>query len=310
MVLGVGVIQIWGLHLNLGDREVLRGVNLCLQPGVIYGLLGPNGAGKSTTLSVITGLRKAHSGSVRVLGMDPARDGRSLRARIGVLPEQAGFYDWMSGRDYLDWSARLYGKRQGQAEALGLLRRVGLDTADPSGIGTYSRGMRQRLALARALINNPELLVLDEPTNGLDPRGRREIHDVLLGLSHKEGIGILLCTHLLDDVDRLCSSVGILAEGQTLLEGSIPDLLGRRRASLCYRILMAPGPHTILLPPGINVVTRIEDWWHIELAADLMPAEAWLRLMEAGFRILEIHREGGGLEELYLAATAPMQEAI
>ena len=242
--------------------------------------------------------------------MDPARDGRNLRARIGVLPEQAGFYDWMSGRDYLDWSARLYGKSQGQSGAIGLLHRVGLDPADPSGIGTYSRGMRQRLALARALINNPELLVLDEPTNGLDPRGRREIHDVLLGLSQNEGIGILLCTHLLDDVDRLCSSVGILAEGQTLLEGSIPDLLGRRRASLCYRILVEPGPHTILFPPGINVVTRIEDWWHIELAPDLVPAEAWLRLMEAGFRILEIHREGGGLEELYLAATAPQEEAI
>lgn len=242
--------------------------------------------------------------------MDPARDGRDLRARIGVLPEQAGFYDWMSGREYLDWSARLYGKRQGQSEAIGLLRRVGLDPADPSGIGTYSRGMRQRLALARALINNPELLVLDEPTNGLDPRGRREIHDVLLGLSQKEGIGILLCTHLLDDVDRLCSSVGILAEGQTLLEGSIPDLLGRRRASLSYRILVEPGPHTILFPPGIKVVTRIEDWWHIELAPDLVPAEAWLRLMKAGFRILEIHRRGGGLEELYLAATTPEQEAI
>lgn len=306
----MSVIQIWGLRLNLDDREVLRGVNLCLQPGVIYGLLGPNGAGKSTTLSVITGLRRADSGSVRVLGMDPAQEGRDLRARIGVLPEQAGFYDWMSGREYLDWSARLYGKRQGQSEAIRLLRRVGLDPGDPSGIGTYSRGMRQRLALARALINNPELLVLDEPTNGLDPRGRREIHNVLLGLSQKEGIGILLCTHLLDDVDRLCSSVGILSEGQTLLEGSIPDLLGRRRASLCYRIRVEPGPHTILFPPGINVVTRIEDWWHIELAADLVPAEAWLRLMEAGFRILEIHREGGGLEELYLAATAPQEEAI
>jgi ABC-2 type transport system ATP-binding protein len=242
--------------------------------------------------------------------MDPARDGRDLRARIGVLPEQAGFYDWMSGREYLDWSARLYGKRPGQSETTHLLRRVGLDPADPSGIGSYSRGMRQRMALARALINRPALLVLDEPTNGLDPRGRREIHDVLLGLSQKEGIGILLCTHLLDDVDRLCSSVGILAEGQTLLEGSIPDLLGRRRASLCYRILVESGSRSIQFPPGIKVVTRIEDWWHIELAPDLVPAEAWLRLVEAGFWIQEIHREGGGLEELYLAATEPQEEAI
>lgn len=298
------MIQIWGLRLDLGGRPVLREVNLSLQPGTIYGLLGPNGAGKSTTLSVVTGLRKARSGSVRVLGMDPALEGPDLRRRIGVLPEQAGFYDWMTAREYLDWSARLYGKRLDSGRMARLLRQVGLEARDTAGIGTYSRGMRQRLALARALVHGPELLVLDEPTNGLDPRGRREIHDVLLDLSEQEGVGILLCTHLLEDVDRLCSRIGILAEGQTMLEGSITDLLARRQATLRYRLRVAPGSQELKPPPGVSVIVRTGEWWLVEVAADMGASRAWEGLLNAGLQIIEIHEEGGGLEDLYLAATA------
>lgn len=301
------MIQIWGLKLDLGGRPVLREVNLSLQPGTIYGLLGPNGAGKSTTLSVVTGLRKAKSGSVRVLGMDPSLNGRALRGRIGVLPEQAGFYDWMTAREYLDWSARLYGKRKDPGQVASLLQKVGLEVRDHAGIGTYSKGMRQRLALARALVHDPGLLVLDEPTNGLDPRGRREIHDVLLALSQQEGVGILLCTHLLDDVDRLCSRIGILTGGQTMLEGSITDLLARRQASFRFRLRVKPSPLTVKPPPGLQVLMRKGEWWLVEVAADMPVSTAWQGLLNAGLLIAEIHEEGGGLEDLYLTATTPRE---
>lgn len=301
------MIQIWGLKLDLGGRPVLREVNLSLQPGTIYGLLGPNGAGKSTTLSVVTGLRKAKSGSVRVLGMDPAVEGRALRGRIGVLPEQAGFYDWMTAREYLDWSARLYGKRKDPGQVASLLQKVGLEVRDHAGIATYSRGMRQRLALARALIHDPELLILDEPTNGLDPRGRREIHDVLLALSQQDGVGILLCTHLLDDVDRLCSRIGILTEGQTMLEGSITDLLARRPASFRFRLRVKPSSLTVEPPPGVRVIMRTGEWWLVEVAPDMPVSTAWQGLLNAGLLITEIHEEGGGLEDLYLTATTPLE---
>jgi ABC-2 type transport system ATP-binding protein len=167
------LIEIHGLKLDLNGHPVLRNVTLTLDEGQVYGLLGPNGAGKSTTISVATGLRKATSGSVRVLGLDPAVDALDLRRRIGVLAEDAGFYDWMTSMEYLRWVADIYRIVRPPREIGELLARVGLNADSKAPIRSFSRGMRQRLSLARALVNRPELLMLDEPTNGLDPRGRR-----------------------------------------------------------------------------------------------------------------------------------------
>ncbi len=303
------LIEIRNLKLNLGTHAVLRDVNLTLQKGQIYGLLGPNGAGKSTTISVITGLRAPTAGSVRVLDLDPVADSLHLHSRIGVLAEQAGFYDWMSAGDYLMWFASLYQKNLDKTETAHLLSRVGLAGQSPAPIATYSRGMRQRLGLARALINQPELLILDEPTNGLDPRGRREIHDVLLDLSVNHGVGILLCTHLLDDVDRLCTRIGIIAQGRTLLEGSIADLLSAQRAAVRYRLRVDSTDETLRIPDDITLLARAGDWWHVEIASHIKPAGAWRKLLDAGIRIDEIHREGGGLEELYMSVTEAKEAA-
>ena len=303
------LVEIRKLKLNLGPHAVLRDVNLSLEKGQIYGLLGPNGAGKSTTISVVTGLRAPSSGSVRVLGLDPVADALQLHRRIGVLAEQAGFYDWMSAGDYLRWVASLYQMKPDTAELAKLLDRVGLDGGNPAPIETYSRGMRQRLGLARALINQPELLILDEPTNGLDPRGRREIHDVLLDLSANHGVGILLCTHLLDDVDRLCTRIGIIAQGRTVLEGAIADLLPAQRTAVRYGLRVEPGKVPEHLPADITLLARAGDWWHVEIASHTEPAGAWRKLLDAGIRIDEIHREGGGLEELYMAVTEAKEAA-
>ena len=297
------LIEICKLKLNLGTHAVLRDINLTLQKGQIYGLLGPNGAGKSTTISVVTGLREPTSGSVRVLGLDPAVDALQLHRRIGVLAEQAGFYDWMSAGNYLRWVASLYQIKQDQADITSLLGRVGLDGQNQALIATFSRGMRQRLGLARALINQPELLILDEPTNGLDPRGRREIHDVLLDLSANHDVGILLCTHLLDDVDRLCTRIGIIAQGQTLLEGAIADLLSAQHAAVRYRLRVEPGEAVEQLPADITLLSRTGEWLHVEIATHIEPASAWRKLLDAGLRIDEIQRDGGGLEELYMSVT-------
>lgn len=303
------LVEIRELKLNLGSHAVLRNVNLTLEKGQVYGLLGPNGAGKSTTISVVTGLRAPTAGSVSVLGLDPATDPIQLHRRIGVLAEQAGFYDWMSASDYLRWVAGLYRITLSQAEIARQLERVGLEGRSPASIATYSRGMRQRLGLARALINQPELLILDEPTNGLDPRGRREIHDVLLDLSANHGVGILLCTHLLDDVDRLCTRIGIIAQGQTILEGAIADLLSDQNAAVRYRLRVEPGETPDRLPADITLRVRAGDWWHVEVSSHTEPARAWRTLLDAGVRIDEIHREGGGLEDLYMAVTEAKEAA-
>ncbi|MGA7181079.1 MAG: ABC transporter ATP-binding protein [Thiobacillaceae bacterium] len=303
------LVEIRNLKLNIGANAVLHDVNLTLQQGQIYGLLGPNGAGKSTTLSVMTGLRAPAAGSVRVLGLDPASEALQLHRRIGVLAEQAGFYDWMSAGDYLRWVASLYQISLDRSKVARLLGQVGLEGKSQAPISSYSRGMRQRLGLARALINQPELLILDEPTNGLDPRGRREIHDVLLDLSTNHGVGILLCTHLLDDVDRLCTRIGILAQGTTVLQGSLAELLANPRAAVRYRLRVEPGETTEQLPADITLLARSGDWWHVEIATHIEPSSAWRKLLDAGLRIAEIQREGGGLEELYLAVTEAKEAA-
>ncbi len=297
------LIGITNLKLSLHDRPILNGVDLHMQPGEIYGLLGPNGAGKSTTMSVLTGLREASSGSLSVLGMDPWSEREELHRQIGVLPEQSGFYDWMSATEYLRWFASLYGRQLTIADIGGHLTQVGLDSKNHDTVGTYSRGMRQRLGLARALLNSPKLLVLDEPTNGLDPRGRREIHDVLLGLSQQEGVGILLCTHLLDDVDRLCSRVGIIHQGKSVVEGKLAEMLATQQTGIRYRVRLLSPPNDTTLPSGTRVVAKEGEWWHLDIGAGQHPDAVWRALLDSGWAIGEIHSEGGGLEELYLNLT-------
>lgn len=296
------LVDIHDLELSLHGRQILAGVGQHMQAGEIYGLLGPNGAGKSTTMSVLTGLRPASSGNVSVLGMEPWSQREELHRRIGVLPEQTGFYDWMDAADYLRWFASLYDCR---LDAVGIgerLRQVGLDPKNRQPIRMYSRGMKQRLGLARALLNRPELLVLDEPTNGLDPRGRREIHDVLLALS-RQGVGILLCTHLLDDVDRLCSRIGIIHQGRTVVEGDLAELLATRQAGMRFRLRLLAPPTDATLPAGTRVVAREGEWWHLDIGAGLSPDLAWRTLLDSGWAVGEIHSEGGGLEDLYLNLT-------
>ena len=304
------LIDIHKLKLDLGGHAVLRNVNLTLESGQIYGLLGPNGAGKSTTISVITGLRTPASGNVRVLGFEPSVDALRLHRRIGVLAEDAGFYDWMTAQDYLSWIASLYGIKRDSVATATLLNRVGLNAANKSNISTYSRGMKQRLSLARALINEPELLVLDEPTNGLDPRGRREIHDILLNLSVEHGVGILLCTHLLDDVDRLCTRIGILSHGETVLEGQIGEILSHEQAGLRYRLRVPMLGHTPSLPDNMKLITRAGEWWHVEIVGHADPASTWRHLFELGWQVDEIQREGGGLEDLYLTVTESTEATV
>lgn len=298
------LIEINGLELSLHQRRILAGVNLHMQPGDIYGLLGPNGAGKSTTMSVLNGLRQASSGHVSVLEMDPWTQRQEVHRQIGVLPEQAGFYDWMNAQDYLRWFAELYDRPFAAGEIQSQLAQVGLDAKNADPIGTYSRGMKQRLGLARALLNRPKLLVLDEPTNGLDPRGRREIHDVLLGLARESGVGVLLCTHLLDDVDRLCTRIGILHQGKTVVEGSLSELLaGEPAAGMRYRLRLLAPPLRTEFAPGIRVVAQEGQWWHLDIGSGTSPQDAWRGLLDAGWAVSEIHKGGGGLEDLYLNLT-------
>ncbi|MFZ5790149.1 MAG: ABC transporter ATP-binding protein [Pseudomonadota bacterium] len=298
------LVDIRKLEARIGDRPILRDVSLSLDRGEIYGLLGPNGAGKTTTIFAALGVLPRSGGFVRILGRDPAQDGEAIRQDIGVLPDPNGFYDWMTAGAYLAFFAGLYGVRLELPEIRQRLDRVGLAPRRGQPIGTFSRGMRQRLGLARALLADPALLVLDEPTNGLDPRGRRDIHEVLLHLAREDGVGILLCTHLLDDVERLCSKVGFIVEGRTVMEGEIAGLLRTREHFERFRLrLSAPAPANPTLPRLTRVVACEGQSVVIDVDPSIAPEEAWRELMFRGWPIVEIARAGGSIEDLYLDLT-------
>ncbi|MGV6818351.1 MAG: ABC transporter ATP-binding protein [Thiotrichales bacterium] len=306
------------LQLTLKGQPVLHDVSLHLESGQIYGLLGPNGAGKSTTIATLLGLYVPNNGTLALFDKTQVPEQQvhsvQIRSQIGVMPERAGFYEWMSAGDYLSWYGGFYG---GLMQPLPeLLELVGLEGRQHQMISQFSHGMRQRLALARALLHGPELLILDEPTNGLDPRGRREIHDLLLNLANSGNVGIVLCTHLLDDVDRLCSHIGIIKNGSSVLEGSLESLLATRAAMMRFRLrLERPPEDPKHLPPGVNLLGRDGRWWIVSVnSAEHLPvSQLWLDLLEHGWAIAEVRSERGGLEELYLKLTStsmPVEEVI
>lgn len=296
------LVEATHIKLTIKGTPILNDVNLHLEEGKIYGLLGPNGAGKSTTIAVILGLYAADGGNLKLFDEPAEKCSVKTIKRIGVMPERAGFYSWMSAQEYLKWYAELYGGIR--IPIPDLLDWVGLKHVNNSPVGHFSRGMRQRLALARALCHNPDLLILDEPTSGLDPRGRREIHDLLLSLARENDTGILLSTHLLDDVDRLCDSIGIINKGRTVLEGSSSELLNAPSSGLKFRLRLKSIPNADTLPDDVRLTGRSGSWWHISLSSNINPPLLWRTLLESGWQINEIHGESNGLEKLYFQMTS------
>jgi len=297
------ILEIEHLKVSRGGVPILHDVNLSLGEGEIYGLLGPNGAGKSTTIAAAIGLLDRAGGDVRVMGKDPRTEPKAIHAKLGVLPEQNGFYDWMTATDYLSFFAALYDLHPRERDLRVRLAALGLEASQRQPIGTFSRGMRQRLGLARALIADPKLLILDEPTNGLDPRGRREMHDILIDLSDNHGVGVLLCTHLLDDVERLCKRVGVIVEGRTVAEGSIADLARSYDRLARFRVHLSGTVPQVEVPPSINVISHNGDWCTVDLSPETDPQTAWRELLFMGWPITEIQHESGGIEDLYLSLT-------
>lgn len=200
-----------------------------VDPGEIYGLLGPNGAGKTTTILMLLGLSEPTSGVARVLGLDPARVPLEVKRHVGYLPDSVGFYGRLSGRENLEYTARLNGLETDAAteRIAALLDQVGLTDAADRPADTYSRGMLQRLGVADALVKDPDVLILDEPTASIDPAGVAELLDLIRRLVAERGLAVLLSSHLLAQVEQLCDRVGIFSRGRLIAEGSVGELAAR-----------------------------------------------------------------------------------
>ena len=220
------VITATGLTKRYGQFTAVDGLDLSIVRGEIFGLLGPNGAGKTTTILMLLGLTEPTSGTVRVAGYDPVRDPLSVKSIVGYLPDNVGFYPNMTGRQNLRYTASLNRVPRKEAEERidVLLEQVGLSDAAEKRAGKYSRGMRQRLAVADALVKRPTVLILDEPTIGIDPEGVRDLLAMLARLKDEEGMTILLSSHLLYQVQEICDRVGIFVGGHLIAAGPVPDL--------------------------------------------------------------------------------------
>jgi len=216
-------INLENIKKTLGNREVLKGISFTVATGDIFGYLGPNGAGKTTTIRILLGLLQANSGKLAIMGQDINHS--ETRRKIGFALDPDGLYDNMTAEENLEFYARIYKLSDARQKIIKLLKDVGLSDRANDKVGTYSKGMRQRLALARSMVHNPEVLVLDEPTAGVDPSGQIEVRQIMLDLAHKENKTVFLSSHNLDEVQRICNRIALIDRGEIKLYGETESLL-------------------------------------------------------------------------------------
>lgn len=315
-----------GLRKSYGSREALRGLSFSLRAGRILGFLGPNGAGKTTAIRILTTILEPSAGSFLIDGISSDYPER-IRRQIGVLPESLGFPRQISGLEYLTFFGQLYGRTVTEARETGrvLLEGVGLQQRGNSLIKTYSRGMRQRLGIARALVNDPVVVFLDEPTLGLDPRGQQELLAMVQRIARERDVGVILCSHLLAEVEGVCDDVVILSAGQVVAQGTVADVIGQTQRRAARRnvirvqvpvpamaesrqLLEALQPVSAVIPAGEST-----GWLQVELADSLdgniaegMPKvknKILEVLIRADIPIQGFEVGGGRLQEVFLQLT-------
>jgi len=317
------------LSKSYGPRPALRGLSFSLQAGRILGFLGPNGAGKTTAIRILTTMMEPDAGHFVVDGIS-SKYPEKIRRKIGVLPENLGFPKQMTAIEYLTYFGQLYGRTMAEARAYGqtLLEEVGMQQRARSLIGTYSHGMRQRIGIARALVNDPAVVFLDEPTLGLDPRGQQELLALVRRIARERNVGVILCSHALPEIEVVCDDVVILSVGQVVATGPVADVIGRARQNVVQgnalrlqvlSLSVAEAQHILEALPNVRQVTttgEMAGWLKVELvdSTDGTSAENYRvnnQILEALIRaeipILSFGAEGGRLQDVFLHLT---EEAI
>lgn len=312
------------LRKTYGNRVALKSLTFSLKAGRVLGFLGPNGAGKTTSIRILTTILRPSSGHFAVDGISSEHP-ESIRRRIGVLPEGLGFPKQMTGTRYLTYFAQLFGCPAAEARqiASGLLEDVGLQNRADSAIGSYSHGMRQRLGIARALVNDPAVVLLDEPTLGLDPRGQRELLRLIQGIARGRNKGVVLSSHLLSEIEGVCDDVVIMNAGEVVAKGSVAEVVEQSDAKQDHLM-------RIRVPATSIAMTRelLEALPGMEHAVLTDEAAGWLgvklsgppngsgsdehrvrnRLLDALIRadvpILGFDAGGGRLQDVFLQLTA------
>jgi len=299
------IIETKDLTKKYGDFVAVDSLNLAVKQGEVFGLLGPNGAGKTTTILMLLGLTEPTSGKVKVLGFNPARQPLSVKSRAGYIPDQVGFYDELTARENLVYIARLNGlSRQETKQRIDeALEKVGLTQVAEHSVKTFSRGMRQRLGVADVLIKNPQLIIMDEPTQGLDPELARDFLKLIRELADA-GITILLSSHLLYQVQEVCDRVGLFHQGHMVLNGTVTDLAQKVLGGGYHVRLRANGSkdnYTELLRKLSGVVEvnfKAPDIYTLVATKDLR-SDAASTVVKAGGKLTSLDIEDLSLDDIY-----------
>ena len=297
------------LHFGYGRTAAVRGVSLQLEPGDCYGFLGHNGAGKTTVMRLCLGLLRPSRGSVRIFGIDPSRDRRHANALLGALIERPGFHPAVSARQNLLALARLQGisRRLASAEVARVIECVGLTDATNRRVKTFSMGMRQRLGIAQALLGKPRLLLLDEPTNGLDPEGIADLRALLQTLTREEGTAIMLSSHQLAELDGVCNRVGVLREGEMVIEGDLDSL----RQSIGVRHVIKGEPLEAMQQQlESRDLAPFRDGDRLLVDLGIQPDHEVTRALATSTRLASFAPEQATLERIYLHAGEAPPEVI
>jgi ABC-type multidrug transport system ATPase subunit len=297
-------IQTEGLTKRLGDAAVVDKLDLAVPQGSVYGFLGPNGSGKTTTIRMLLGLIWPTAGSYRVLGESMPGANAKVLPEVGALIEGPAFYPWLTGRQNLRRmdAAGTDGQRKTRGDRIDTaLTRVGLAAAANKRFRAYSLGMKQRLGLAAALLRPRSLLILDEPTNGMDPQGTREIRNLVRELAG-EGSTVFLSSHLLSEVEQVCSHVGIISVGKMVAQGSVEELRGRGEAMLRVETDDASGAATVLDRLGLEAITVTGEVVSAQLDGQ-RPEECNRELVLAGVGVRSLTTDRRSLEDAFVALT-------
>ncbi|MDO3681310.1 ABC transporter ATP-binding protein [Paenibacillus ehimensis] len=297
------ILETKRLSKQFKSFAAVKGVDLQVRPGEVYGFLGPNGAGKTTTIRMLLGLIRPTHGEVRVFGQDLARHRLDILRRVGSLVESPSYYGNLSAYDNLEITRKLLGAKKSDIDKV--LETVRLSDWRSKKVKTFSLGMKQRLGIAQALLGNPMLLVLDEPTNGLDPAGILEIRELIARLPEERGLSVLVSSHILNEIELIASRVGIIYKGELLFQGSLQELREQNKTML--RIDAAPlvEAGNFLLARGHQVEKR-QTSLYVDMSGT-SAARLNRELVSAGFDVSHVSENTPSLEDIFLTMTKGAQ---
>lgn len=308
------MLEIQGLHKLYGKYHALSGLTMTVKEGALYGFVGPNGAGKTTTIKIMTGLLGAEGGTIMINGVDALSDRRRLKSMIGYVPDFFGVYDNLTVSEYMEFFASCYqlDGLMARKRCMALLEQVGLEDKQDFYVDGLSRGMKQRLCLARALIHDPEILILDEPTSGLDPRTRFEFKEILQEL-RESGKTIVISSHVLSELSEMCTDIGIIDQGKMVMEGNIDSIISRVNTSnpLIISIYSNVEKAMAILKshPGIQTISLLDKEISVRFDGDSQDEAVLLQqLIDGGVLVSGFMREKGSLESVFMQLTDHEEE--